>query len=287
MIPEFKIKFERHEKKGFHASDYGKPAFDLYHSFKGTEPTNPARWNDTLKWGAGKGVELQMIRVLKDTGIVDEAWDQDKEPTYEMERSGIKVRMKIDAIVGNNEMLGAGSPIEIKSINNKNSYDIRSYADGKPRENYVGQLAIYMDYLNKDLGYLFVASVDGLSYFWLACRKVSDKVYQCGQVTVDLNKEYARWADLKAMVDNNLEPSVTEYGRYKIPLAEIDWKKLSISEIAKARAGEKVIGDPEAWKILYSPYKDLILKEQGVTAGYTDEEINIIKGLTKGYSAKK
>lgn len=304
MIPEFKINHEKREKKGFNASDYGRMAFDIYHAFKGTEPTNPALWNETLKWGAGKGVELQMVKVLQDSGIVSLDWNQEEEETYEMERHGVKVRMKIDAFVGGGVTftkgpdntaiahgrthdLEVGAPIEIKSINNKNSIDIKKYADGQPRENYVGQLAIYMDYLGKDIGYLFVASVDGLSYFWLSCRRVKDRVYECGKTVVDLDVEYTRWAEIDSLVKNNVEPSPFDAGKYKIPIAEIDWSKVSTTDIGKARNGDKVIGGPDSWQILYSSYKDLILKAQGVSPGYTEEEIAQIKTLTTGYTTWK
>lgn len=287
MIPILKTNQEKREKKGFNASDAGRMAFDIYHAFKGTEPTNPAAWNETLKWGAGKGVELQMVQVLKDSGIVDPSWNQSDDETFEMEREGVKVRMKIDSFVAGGDNLEIGAPIEIKSINNKNVIDIKKYAEGYPRENYVQQLAIYMDYLGKDIGYLFVSSVDGLAYFWLTCKRVKDKVYQCGNTIVDLDKEYKRW---KTLWDNHITkdtpPDPYEFGRYKIPIKDIDWKKVSKTDISKARNGEKVIGDPDAWRILYSPYKDLILKAQGVDAGYTDSELEEIKKATAGYSSK-
>ena len=48
----------------------------------------------------------------------------------------------------------------------------------------------------------------------------------------------------------------------------------------------KVIGDPEAWHVSYSSFKNLILKAQGITeAGYSDEELAAIVVATKGYSA--
>ena len=104
--------------------------FEIYHTFKGTEATNPPKWFDTLKWGAGKGVELAMVQVLKDSGIVDTNFDQANEETFQMERNGVIVRMKIDAMVSKNApILNADSPIEIKSINNKNAMDIKKYAE--------------------------------------------------------------------------------------------------------------------------------------------------------------
>ena len=283
-----KLKKEEHKRKGFGASDFGKIGFDIYHSFLDTPETNPAVWTDSLKWAAGKGVELQMVQVLKDNGIVAEDFNQAEEQTYTMERLGVPVRMKIDAMVSKNDFdLIDDCPIEIKTINNKNSFDIKKYAEGYPRDNYVGQLAIYMDYLQKETGYLFVASIDGLNNFWFECKKVGEGKYQCGQTQVDINKEYERWAKIWTCVEGKIEPDPFEFGRYKIPLAEIDWTKVSKTDISKARNGMKVIGDPEAWRVSYSPFKELILKAQGIKEpGYTEQEIEQIKAATAGYSAK-
>jgi hypothetical protein len=68
-----------------------------------------------------------------------------------------------------------------------------------------------------------------------------------------------------------------------VPIEEIDWAKISKSNITKARNNRKVIGDHPFW-VHYSPYKNLILEKEGVTPGYTDKEIEKIKELTKGYS---
>jgi hypothetical protein len=284
-----KLKREEHKRQGFHASDMGKLGFDIYHDFMGTPQTNPAAWNESLKWAAGKGVELQMVQILKDNGIVAADFDQAKEETSTMERLGVPIRMKIDAIIGKNEHdLIEGACLEIKSINNKNAFDVKKYAEGYPRDNYVGQLSVYMDYLKQDTGYLFVASIDGLNNFWFECKKTGEGKYQCGQTQVDINKEYERWAKIWKCVQEKVEPDPFEFGRYKMPLAEIDWSKVSKTDISKARNGMKVIGDPEAWRVSYSSYKDLILKAQGITEpGYTEAEIEQIKVATKGYSAKE
>lgn len=59
---------------------------------------------------------------------------------------------------------------------------------------------------------------------------------------------------------------------------------MSKGDISKARNGHKVLGD---WQILYSPWKDLIIKRQGAELGYNAEEITKIKQLTEGYTTWK
>lgn len=276
-LSEFKLKQEKREKRAFYASDVFKPVLDLYFAFKGIEPTNPPEWNDTLKWGAGKGVEESMLKVLKDSGFVAEDYDQKVHGRIEIEREGVKINGYIDAITK------SGLPIEIKSINNKNQFDIAKYEDGKPRENYVGQLAVYMDALNVGIGYLLVASIDGLNYFLFECKKVGEGKYKCKDTEVDIGAEYKKWAKLyTGNIEKDIVPQPTEY-IYKRDVNEIDWSKVSKTAISKARNGHAVVGD---WQITFSPWKNKIIEMQGSTLGYTDEEIAIIKEKTKGFSVR-
>ena len=266
---------EEKEKKYYHASDYNKPILELYLRFKGVKETDPTQWYETLKWGAGKGVETAMLEILKQNKLVAEDYNQEEHGGFKMERDGITISGYMDAIHID------GCPIEIKSINNKNQFDIMNYENGEPRENYVGQLAIYMDYLGKDKGYLFVSSIDGLNTFWFECVKISDGVYRCGKVTVDLNEQYRKWSELyHEYVLKDKEPSPWQYV-YKRNIEEIDWKSVSAGDISKARNGKKVIGD---WQISYSPYKKYIIEKQGTSEGYSLTELQRINELTKGYT---
>lgn len=274
-----KYEEERREKKAFYASDYGKLDIDLYFSFAGEKKTNPPEWNETLKWGAGKGVEEQMLKILKMNGVVKEDYTQEQHGRIEMIREDIQINGYIDA------MTIDGLPIEIKSVNNANKFDVMKYDKGEPRENYVGQLAIYMDYLGVDKGYLFVSTIDGLHYYWFECIRIGKLKYKCGNTVVDLFNEYARWYVLYN--ENVLKKVPPECPiRYKIPVDEIDWTKVSKTDISKARTNQKVIGDPDSWKIQYSDWKDKIIELQGATLGYSDEELLKINLATKGYSKK-
>lgn len=278
MIFNLKVKNEIREKLGFYPTDFLKSNFDLYQKFKGTPPTNPPKWNDTLKFGAGNGMEAQLLTVLKDSGIVKESYNQRDDGRVLMEREGMQIRGYMDAVTIE------GEPIEIKSINNKNQYDIRKYREGQPRLNYVGQLAMYMDFLDKDKGYLFVASIDGLNYFIIPCNRIGLRKFRCGNVEVDLDSEYKRFAKLyKNNILKDIEPDCWEY-HYKYPIDELDWHSISKSKISLARNNRAVIGD---WQVQYSDYKDLLIERQGVGVGYTDEEIIKIREYTKGYTTWK
>ena len=275
MLERLKLNHEQHKKEAFWPSDFEKPVLDLYFAFTDEPKTNPPKWYDTLKWGAGRGVEDSMLTVLKDSGIVNEDYDQKQHGRVEIQREGVQINGYVDAITKD------GTPIEIKSINNNNSFDIRRYEKGEPRSNYVGQLSIYMDALGVGVGYLFVSSIDGLHRWMLECKKVGERKYKCANTEVDLDKEYKRWSRLfKHNVEPQVQPQPTEY-LYKKPIEEIDWRKLSKTDISKARNNRKVIGD---WKVSFSPWKDKIIELQGASLGYTPQELERIEELTKGYT---
>lgn len=274
MLHKLKYTQETREKGAFYASDFGKPLLDMYFAFKGVKPSNPPKWYDTLKWGAGKGVEDAILDIFKMSGIVQEDYNQKEHGRIEIEREGIRINGYIDA------KMKDGTPIEVKSINNANRWDVMKYERNEPRSNYVGQLAVYIDALGMDNGNLFVSSIDGLHRFWFDAKKEGMTV-KCGETVVDLDSEYKRWAKLwNDHVLTDTMPDIWEY-RYKIPVEEVDWRSLSKTDISKARNGSKVIGD---FQVSYSPYKDLIIELQGDTLGYTERELDYILDATKGYT---
>jgi hypothetical protein len=298
MIPVLKHSEEKKKKENFWASDYGKLGIDILLALKDEPKTDISDWTSYLRMSAGKGVELQMLDILKENGNVAQEYTQDGE-SFKIERNEVPISMKFDAL-GKQSILevaeaidtktieiGEGEPIEVKTINNKNSFDISKYQNNTPRESYVGQLAIYMDALQKEKGHLFIASIDGLNCFWFVVSKIKEGIYQAGNVTVDLNKEYERWKKIWELKDKEIPAELIWEEKYKIPIEEIDWTKLSVSAIGDVRNGRKVVGTENKWKIDYSPYKTKILQMQGVTLGYTNEELEIIKAKTAGFSSKK
>lgn len=303
MKPILTLKEERRPKLNLWPSDAGKLAVDILLSLKGIPPTEETEWNSTLRMAAGKGVELQMIKVLKENGIVDGDFDQDKNESTAIEREGVPISMRFDALVkkggtilktddtrlpqSQEITLNEGEPIEIKSINNKNSFDIQKYIDSKPRESYVTQLSIYMDALGKEKGHLFVSAIDGLSYFWFVCMKVSDGIYRCGDTEVDINKVYKRWKEIWDMKDGEIPAELWSEEIYKLPIESIDFTQLSVSRIGDMRNGRYVLGSENKWKIDYSPYSRMIIEKQEVTIGYSEEELAFIREKTKGFSSKK
>lgn len=280
-LDKLTVKHSDRRRVNFYASDFGRSDLDIYFSFTNEPKTNAAEWFQTLKWGAGLGVEEKLLRILKDSGYVPEEYDQKKHGRILIEREGVSIAGYIDAATTLDE---TGIPIEIKSINNKNSVDIRKYATGYPRESYVGQLAVYMDARNVNMGYLFVASVDGLSYFLFKATRLKDGRVKCGKVTVNPADFYKRVSKLKKdHIDLKKMPDVNQY-LYKYPVDTLNWKEVPVASIAKARQNKKVIGD---FQIVFSDWKDKIIKLQKTKKGYSNAELKIILEKTKGYSTWK
>ena len=219
-----------------------------------------------------------MLEILKSNDIVAEDYDQKEHGRVSFNYKDIEIHGYKDAV---HKTLGY--PIEIKSVNNKNAYDIYRYENGYPKENYVGQLAMYMFAEKQKYGELFVATVDGLHTFCIPCHDVGNGKYKCGNVTVDVLDKLEQWNILyRENIVPKLLPDVFEKV-YKKKVEDIDWGSVSKTDISKARNNKKVIGD---WEVLYSPWKNKIIELQGGTLGYTEQELAYIREKTAGYSKK-
>lgn len=261
------------ERKAFYASDYGKSNLDLYFSWMNEPRTNPITWRKELLFGAGEGVEMRFLDILKHNGLVDEDYDQRKDGRIELYTHNIDINGYIDVI------LKDGTPLEVKATGSY--YNLKQTKAGKPRKSYVGQLGTYMEYLGVDKGYLFIASLDGNSTYLIKCEKVDDYTYQCGDTTVNLSKEWLRWAKLHMnhIVPEEM-PDIWEY-RFKYDINELDWSSLSNAKISAARNNKYVLGDHQ---VHYSPWRDKIRDMQEEKEGYSPTEIVRIHKLTKGYT---
>lgn len=280
MLEKLKYIEKPYEKKNFSASDFDKWELDLYLALIGHPVTNTKNPRSSIRLTTGSAIEDAVMEIYKMNGIVEEHYDQEFDGRMEMQRHGLTITGYMDAVTQENKHgLVPDVPIEIKSINNNNRFDLNDYNQGKPRPNYVGQLATYMDFKNSETGYLQVVTIDGLQDFMFECKKIGDGLYQCGETIVNLSKEYERWESIQRMVENRQMPDVFKY-RYKYPVKDLDFKSLSRSKIAKMRSGV-VIGD---WQVTYSPYKDYIIELQGDTLGYSEEEMEFIKEQTQGYT---
>lgn len=264
---------ERRAKTSFWATDCEKPVFDLYHKWIGTPETNPIEAEKLMMFNAAKMMEISLVETLEKMGeiVVPENEDQHY---CRMEREGIEVSGKLDA------MLKDGTPVEVKTF--YGDYQARELKAGNPRSSYLKQLAVYMDYLNKDKGFLIYIDRGTGEMYQFVLERVEGLRFKCMSVEFDLTDTYRRWARLyKCNIVPKIEPK-SEF-KYKYDIETLDWSEVSKSDISKARNGHKVIGD---WEVSYSSYKNLIIEREGTCLGYTAQELERIKELTKGYSSK-
>lgn len=292
LVDVFKKKFEeenpeKREKTTFWASECETPLFDIYHRWIGTETTNQSSLGGIMMMNTGKMLELSLVEMLKGWGIADKI-DEQTRVEFDVEKYGIRVSGYVDAVLVNN------NPLEIKTF--YGDYQESDLKKGNARTSYLKQLAIYMFYLKSDKGsLLYINRGSGNMYQFDLIREDDTKFYlvngtdEFGEIlgkslVFDLEDTFKRWSDL---YHNHIVPRIepkSEF-RYKIPVKEIDWSKVSKVDISKARNNQKVIGD--SWQVAYSAYKDLIIAREGSCLGYTDEELKFIKDITAGYSSKK
>ena len=262
---------EHKEKTTFWATEAESMAFDIYHKWIGTKPTNPPDAHTQMIFNAGKMMEIALVEQLEDAGLI--VATPEEQLHIEMTR-GVPISGYVDAVHVD------GSPIEIKTF--YGTYAVRDLKMGKPRVSYLKQLAIYMDALKQKKGYLIYMERGTGELFEFELHTNNFKKFRCLDIEFDIEDTYKRWGRL---YDLNILPKVEpkpDY-RYKIPVSEIDWRTLSKSNIGKARNGQKVIGD-HPLAVQYSNYKNLIIEKEGASIGYTQSEITQIKNLTKGYT---
>ena len=270
------------EKTSFWASESETMAFDIYHRWMKTEPTNPITEEKLMMLQMRKLTEEAIVSNLRRSGLVIESltngercyfeWGPHKVPISGYPDLGLKYEK--EKII-----------IEVKTYyGDKQHSEIRN---GHVKTSYLKQLAIYMFYTKLKHGVLLMVNQGTGERFEFDLYQVKGNKYHfiCPDNTIEINLEetFKRWE--KIYIENILkkkEPKI-EY-QYKYDIEKIDWDNTSASKISKARNNHAVIGD---WQVLYSDFKDLIIKKQGTVPGYTPEELNRIKELTAGYSTKK
>ena len=255
---------EPHEKNTFWASESETMLFEIYHRWMGTEPTNPITGDKMVLMNAGKMMEESLVEKWTKAGVVQGKEDQLR---IEMTRFGVPISGYIDAVHVD------GYPIEVKTF--YGYWQQKELDAGKARESYLKQLAIYMDALDQDQGKLFYMERGNGAMYEFTLTRTGDNQFTCGNIGFNSNDTYKRWADLyTAHILPKVEPEPDFL--YKLPANKIDWSQVSKTDVKKARANNKVIGE-HPWAIQYSGYKDLILQRQGVEPGYTLEELLEIK----------
>lgn len=269
-------------KTSFWASESETMAFEIYHRWKGTTPTNPMDEEKQMMLKMRKLTEEAVVYFLKQAGNVIEKYTNGQRIFFEWGPNKVPISGYSD--IGMHLEQGKAI-VEVKTYyGGKNHSEIRI---GKIKPSYLKQLAIYLYSEKIDHGVLLMINQGTGEMFEFDIWKIPDTKYRyiCpdNEIEIDLELVFKRWE--KIWLENiqpDKEPEI-EY-LYKYPIDEIDWENTPASAITKARKNRAVIGD---WQVKYSSFKDMIIKKQNTCHGYSDKELKKINELTAGYSARK
>jgi len=266
------------QKDSFWASETEKPLFDIYHNWMRTPPTNPKSAETLIMFSSAKMLELAFVSKLQQMGLAQKITEQHH---FSIEREHVYISGYTDCLFTD------GTVGEIKSY--YGFFMEKELQNNQPRTSDLKQLSIYLDALNQERGKLiYIERGNGKIHEFTLLRETDTK-FKCLQTEFDIKDTYLKWSNFyENNVLKNVEPNVFECGKYKEDIDKINWNNVSKNDISMARNGKKVIGSDleNHWKILYSLYKNLWVKQMGQTLGYSDTEIQKIKELTKNYSKK-
>jgi hypothetical protein len=270
------------KKTSFWASESETMAFEIYHRWMATEPTNPITGEKLIMLSMRKLTEVAIVDLMRKAGILVENLSNDERCYFEWGPNKVPISGYPDAVISHNK---EKIVVEIKTYyGGKQHSEIRI---GIVKTNYLKQLAIYMYHLKISHGILLMVNQGTGEKFEYELYRKEDNPYYfiCTDNDIEINLEETFKRFEKIYVENILtqkEPAI-EY-QYKYDINKINWDEISSDKISKARANKAVIGD---FQIKYSDFKDLIIERQNTTPGYTDEELKTIRQLTDGYSIKK
>jgi len=270
------------EKTSFWASETETMAFDIYHRWMKTDPTNPMDEEKMMMLKMRKLTEDAVVHYLRKTGQVIERFTNEERCFFEWGPNHVPISGYPDTglMSGGDEAI-----VEVKTYyGGKQHSEIRI---GHIKTAYLKQLAIYLYHFKIKHGILLMINQGtGERFEYDLYQKGKDKYhFICpdNEVEINLLEVFKRWE--KIWLENILpkkEPEIEFL--YKYDIERIKWDEIADSAISKARTNKAVLGD---WQVKYSDFKDLIIKKQGTVAGYTPEELSRIRELTAGYSTKK
>ena len=270
------------EKTSFWASESEIMAFDIFHRWMGTKPTNPISEEKLMMLQMRKLTEEAVVNLLRRSGLLIEKFANDERCYFEWGKHKVPISGYPDAGVkiDNEEVL-----IEVKTYYGGMQHS--KIRNGYVKPSYLKQLAIYMYYFEIKHGILLMINQGTGERFEFDLYQEDSNPYHfiCPDNTIEINLEDVFKRFEKIWIENvkpKKEPRIEL--QYKYDIEKIDWENTPASAISKARNNHAVIGD---WEVKYSDFKNLIIEKQHTCSGYSDKELSRIRELTAGYSTKK
>lgn len=268
------------KKTSFWASESEVMAFDIYHRWKGTPPTNPITEEKLMMLQMRKLTEVAVVDLVRRSGTIIEELSNGERMYFEWGEHKTPISGYPDIGVNLN---GQPTIVEVKTYyGNQQQYNV---ANGKVKMSYLIQLCLYMYHWNIPNGILFMINQGtGERYSYDVFRKGEYHfICQDNDVEINLLDTLKRFEQIYV---NHILPDVEPDPEfiYKYDIEKLNWDEVSAANISKARMNKGVIGD---WQVKYSDFKDLIVKKQGTCLGYTPEEVKYIREKTDGYTTKR
>ena len=317
---EFLLRLQRdqwdnpHAKRSFWATDCLKPAIDLFWRWNDEPPSNPIEPEKLLMFRAADAFEYYIIQTMVRIGEAVDLEDRAKTDSLgvkvvernaslpqvrmEMEREYVPVSGYLDGITPKVD------PIEVKTYYSPR-IDLELSKGKPPNEQYLYQLATYMDFLGTTRGILVMANRSTGNVFFIELMRQSTEtlVFTMGDRSMgelkeidkdnpeespevsdmdalgntyrfDLGEEYKRWR--RIMEENivpRIEPALEYQYRPAITKELIDlylFKPDGSREDSKIRLaikGRRVLSE-DKWRYQYSPYKDKIIEKEMKQKGF-------------------
>lgn len=287
MVRDDRVNFRN--RRAHYASDALGCLRDLYWKRIGVEPTNPPDLVSKLKMAYGSAVgdyfaTKVFSRMFKE-GYFLEGVEVPAGP------SDPDINCYLDAFM---YTMDNGTPeyfvLELKTASGYGATLLsRTF---EPKEGYLAQLGIYL----KDMHNKGVTSKGALFYFLLSDQSIGQVVqvscyYDPNTDEIVAYKGENSKGDVKSLdvrfrvgqAEERLKRLDAYLSRGETPPPDFKYKyevtpesvrEWSDNDLLKALRDGTVKGD---WQVKYSSYKDLQLKTDGISPGYTDEELQVIR----------
>ena len=270
------------KKTTFWASESETMAFDIYHRFKGTEPTNPISEEKLMMLQMRKLTEEAIIHFFKKSGCLIKKLTNEERCFFEWGPNKVPISGYPDAGIN---FKGEEILVEVKTYYGGMQHSLIRNGNVKP--SYLKQLAIYMYYFKIKRGILLMVNQGTGERFEYDLYQHGKNKHHfiCPDNAVEINLEevFKRFEKIWTKnIKTGKEPDIEHL--YKYDIEKINWDETTASKISKARTNKAVIG---SWQVLYSDFKNMIVKKQNTCLGYSIAELERIKELTAGYSTKK
>lgn len=303
-------------KKHFWPSDFLKPLNELWWAWMNEPKTNPPSPEKLAMFDVGKLCELHVMRELVKVGVAADTNNEDhmamvekavgqslsyssrldefgkKQIRVEMEREYVPVKGFMDGITL------SGEPIECKST--RSAKYIKDVATGKPPQvEHVGQLAIYMDYIGAEVGWLCVYSRPDGTMMFVKVEHLGNRVYattdhslglpeemldedddsppvkfEVESITIDLDQEYKRWRSLfEEYIHTRKEPPLQFQYRPAVTKELLDSYVTDGGDDKRIRAaikGKRILSE-HGWKPQYCDWRDLWIQRECEQKGFKDK----------------